>query len=118
FHGHFYLSALSISSHRGFADEFSFAPFLSAYAGQRVCRPRVHAARLSGSDSQTLPVLQLRRLHADSVSRSRPNRRQWIRCNRCDSIRSPIDEPAPIGRERERGDTSPRVPQFLVIKEL
>src|SRR4029434_7584069 len=32
--------------------------------------PRVFAARLSGSNSRTLPVLQLRRLHADSVRKT------------------------------------------------
>ena len=67
FHRYFHLSAISVSGRRRSSNEFSFAAFDFAYAGERVCWPRVFTPRLSGGDSRTLPFLQLRRLHADPV---------------------------------------------------
>ena len=67
FHRYFHLSAISVSGRRRSSNEFSFAAFDFAYAGERVCRARVFTPRLSGGNSRTLPLLQLRRLHADLV---------------------------------------------------
>ena len=68
-HRYFHLSAISVSGRRRSSNEFSFAAFDFAYAGERVCWARVFTPRLSGGNSRTLPLLQLRRLHADLVAR-------------------------------------------------
>src|SRR5205814_8487917 len=47
--------------------EFSSAAIDFAYARKCICRSRVFASGLPGGNSRTLPLLQLRRLHADFV---------------------------------------------------
>ena len=90
-----HLSALPFPGGRCSADEFSPAALDFADAGERVCRPRIFAARVRGSDSRTLSLLQLRRLHADFVEnhpRMHTNRHESLRC------RNPNDPPSPTLR--------------------
>src|SRR6266536_2278119 len=66
-HRHFHFSSISVSSRRFIADEFPSAALDFADARERICRPRVSASGLPGSDSRTLSILQLWRLHVDFV---------------------------------------------------
>src|SRR4029077_6744074 len=61
-------STLSFSNGRCPSDEFPLAAFNFANAGERFCRPRLFAWRVRGSNSPTVSLLQLRRLHADPVT--------------------------------------------------
>ena len=62
-----HLSRLPLSPGRSLADKLSPAGLHASHAGVRLRRTRSRVRGLSGSPEQGLPLLQLRRLHADRV---------------------------------------------------
>ena len=61
-----HLAGIRVPAGRRAAYQFSSAAIEPADAGERVCRPRACARRLSPRGRAALPVLQLRRLHVYS----------------------------------------------------
>ena len=64
-----YLSGLSVQRGRCDAHELSSAEVIVVHAGVGTCRARSHARRVSVRSSGGISLLQLRRRHADTMTR-------------------------------------------------
>ena len=63
-------SCPAVSCGGSVVDQFPLAAIEPARAGGCLCRPRKHAACVSSCLGRRVPVLQLRRLHADPLTRN------------------------------------------------